>query len=400
MAVIVIKNVEKRYKIFQDKSHHLKEKILFRYRNQYEYRPVLKDMNLSVQKGEAVALIGRNGCGKSTLLKLLTKILYPDSGKIEVSGRVSSLIELGAGFHPDMTGKENIYINASIFGLSKSEIDVCIERIIEFSELGEFIDSPVRIYSSGMYMRLAFSVAIHVNADILLIDEILAVGDAHFQKKCFDKLIALKKEGMTIIIVSHALEVIESFCDRSVWIENGCVQMMGYPQDVHRVYLNAMENQNCGQRQDPNDLIQEINDKRKESPVSVKEVLIIDSDYNHYDQLETTQRAIIRIAVQVNTPVGDLYAGIAFYREDGLLCYRGDTRSDRFMINDLQPGEYAICFDVFAMLLLPSVYFLDVFIGTQEMGEIEYKEKVKRFSVISAAEEGGVFRMQHHWSLY
>ena len=199
---IEVRNVSKHFKVYYDKGSQLKERVLFRKRNAYENRVVLDNISFSIKKGEAVGLVGKNGCGKSTTLKLLTKIIYPNSGTIEMCGRVSSLIELGAGFHPDMSGRENIYTNAAIFGLTKKEIDERLDDIIAFSELEQFIDNPVRTYSSGMYMRLAFSVAINVNADILLIDEILAVGDANFQAKCFNKLREIKAEGTTIVIVS------------------------------------------------------------------------------------------------------------------------------------------------------------------------------------------------------
>ena len=218
---IEVKDLKKKFKVYLDKGNDLKEKILFRKRNQYEDRWVLKGISFNVKKGEAVGLIGKNGCGKSTTLKMLSRIMYPTEGSIEIQGRVSSLLELGAGFHPDMSGRENIYTNASILGLTKKEIDNRLERIIAFSELEEFIDNPVRTYSSGMYMRLAFSVAINVDADILLIDEILAVGDIGFQTKCMEKLREIKKEGATIIIVSHAMGQIEQICDRVIWIEDG-----------------------------------------------------------------------------------------------------------------------------------------------------------------------------------
>lgn len=188
-------------------------------------------------------MIGQNGCGKSTTLKLLTKIMYPDSGTIAISGRVSSLIELGAGFHPDMTGRENIYINASIFGLTKREIDQRVEDIIVFSQLGEFIDNPVRIYSSGMYMRLAFAVAINVDADVLLIDEILAVGDAGFQEKCFQRLQDMKAKKKTIVIVSHSMKQVEQICDRSIWIHKGRILADGNVQEVNQQYIDYMKNQ-------------------------------------------------------------------------------------------------------------------------------------------------------------
>ncbi|MDE7311747.1 MAG: ABC transporter ATP-binding protein [Eubacterium sp.] len=242
-AEIAIKATEvtKKFKVYQDKGHTLKEKTLFRKRRSYEARSVLKGVSFCVQKGEAVGLIGHNGCGKSTTLKLLTKIMYPDSGAIEMHGRVSSLLELGAGFHPDMSGRENIYINAAIFGLTKKEIGEREKAIISFSELEEFIDNPVRTYSSGMYMRLAFAVAINVKADILLIDEILAVGDANFQEKCFERLKSLKAEGITIVIVSHSLSQIEQICDRSIWMDGGVIRESGEPKTVHQHYLCYMQ---------------------------------------------------------------------------------------------------------------------------------------------------------------
>ena len=206
---IEVRNLKKIFKIYPDKSNSIKEKILFFKRNKYEVNQVLDGVSFDIKKGEAVGLIGKNGCGKSTTLKLLNRIMYPTSGTIRVNGRVSSLIELGAGFHPDMSGRENIYTNASIFGLTKKQIDEKLDDIIEFSELGEAVDNPVRTYSSGMYMRLAFSVAINVEADVLLIDEILAVGDVSFQKKCFEKLREIKYSGTTIVIVSHSLQQIE-----------------------------------------------------------------------------------------------------------------------------------------------------------------------------------------------
>ena len=190
---IEVNHISKKFKVYMDKGHTLKEKMLFSKRRKYEERIVLDDISFEVKKGEAIGLIGQNGCGKSTTLKLLTRIMYPDSGNIEMCGRVSSLIELGAGFHPDMSGRQNIYTNASIFGLTRKEIEARFDDIVAFSELEQFIDNPVRTYSSGMYMRLAFSVAINVDADILLIDEILSVGDSSFQTKCFKKILDLKK---------------------------------------------------------------------------------------------------------------------------------------------------------------------------------------------------------------
>ena len=234
---IEVKNMTKKFNVYYDKANTLKEKLMFWNRSNKEVRTILKDINVEIKKGETVALVGVNGSGKSTLLKLMTKIIYPTKGTVETKGKLTSLLELGAGFHQDFSGRENIYFNASIFGLSKKEIDKRLNDIIAFSELEEFIDNPVRTYSSGMYMRLAFSVAINVDADILLIDEILAVGDQHFQEKCFNKLIELSNSDKTIVIVSHNLESVKKICNRAIWINKGEVKMDGNCKEVMDEYL-------------------------------------------------------------------------------------------------------------------------------------------------------------------
>jgi lipopolysaccharide transport system ATP-binding protein len=242
IAISVV-NVEKSFKIYKDKGFTLKERILFfKSRNAYVKNNILRGISFDIEKGDILGIVGKNGSGKSTLLKLITKIIYPDSGSIEINGKVSSLIELGAGFHPDMTGRENIYINASIYGLTKKEIDSKLDTIIKFSELEEFIDSPIRTYSSGMYMRLAFSVAINVEAEILLIDEILSVGDANFQAKCFRKMQELKNSGITIVIVSHDLHTMKELCNKVIWIESGKIKENGNADIVISKYLNEIMN--------------------------------------------------------------------------------------------------------------------------------------------------------------
>lgn len=235
--VIEVSNVCKTFKLYHDKVTSLKERLLFRNRNSYEQRMVLNDISFEISRGEVVGLIGKNGCGKSTMLKLLTRIMYPTNGTVTVNGKVSSLIELGAGFHPDLSGRDNIYTNASIFGLTRKEINARLKEIIDFSELWEYIDSPVRTYSSGMYARLAFAVAINVSADILLVDEILSVGDASFQAKCFAKMESIRGAGTTIVIVSHSLGKIVELCNRVIWIEDGIIQKEGLPMEVVNNYL-------------------------------------------------------------------------------------------------------------------------------------------------------------------
>lgn len=239
MPNIKIIGAKKKFRIFHDKTTTLKDKIInFGNRKKYEERWVLRGIDIEVAEGEVIGLIGQNGSGKSTLLKLMSGILIPNEGKVLVEGKVSSLLELGAGFHPDMSGRENIFINASIFGLSRLQIEEKLDSIIEFSEMGYFIDNPVRTYSSGMYMRLAFSIAVHVEADILLIDEILTVGDANFQKKCFERIIKLKDAGTTIAVVSHDLESLKHICTKVYWLHDGVIFRSGNPFEVCNEYLN------------------------------------------------------------------------------------------------------------------------------------------------------------------
>ena len=238
---IEIRNMYKSFKIQSDRANTLKSLLVMKRNNKVERHEVLKNINLDIRKGETVCLIGNNGCVKSTLLKLMTKIIYPNQGTVQTFGKIASLLELGAGFHPDFTGRENIYFNSAVFGMNHSQIEKRLDDIIEFSELGSFIDEPIRTYSSGMYMRLAFSIAINVDADILLIDEILAVGDQHFQDKCYAKLRELKEDrDKTIVIVSHSLEVVKSLCSRAIWIYRGDVKLDGDPVYVIAEYLEQM----------------------------------------------------------------------------------------------------------------------------------------------------------------
>ena len=246
-VVIQVKDVEKSFRVFYDKSQTLKERMLFWKRGKYAEHPVLCGVSIDIRKGETVGLIGRNGSGKSTLLKLMTGIMYPDSGAIDMRGKVSSLLELGAGFHPDFSGRENIYNNASIFGLSRKEIDERYDKIVAFSELEEYIDTPVRTYSSGMYMRLAFSVAINVDAEVLLIDEILAVGDANFQKKCMDMIRKLKRRGITIVLVTHDMNAVERICDKAVWLSDGRIKQAGKTREIIDAYMLDMDKQSAAQ---------------------------------------------------------------------------------------------------------------------------------------------------------
>jgi lipopolysaccharide transport system ATP-binding protein len=235
MTAILVDNLSKKF-ILDKTPNTLKEWLIFRNQKQKKEFWALKNITLHVKRGKSLAIIGRNGSGKSTLLKIISKIIYPTDGSVQVNGKISSLLELGAGFKPDYTGRENVYLNGSILGLSKNEIDKKFDSIVEFSEIGDFVDQPVRNYSSGMYMRLAYSIAVSSNPDILLIDEILAVGDSKFKEKGLQRIIELKQGGTTIILVSHSEDMIKKVCDSVVWLENGKKKIEGNTQEVLKLY--------------------------------------------------------------------------------------------------------------------------------------------------------------------
>ncbi|MGI9021996.1 MAG: ABC transporter ATP-binding protein [Acidimicrobiales bacterium] len=239
-SVIDVDGVSKRFRLYKERNQSLKSTLLQRRRGRFEEFWALRDVTLTVPRGTAMGLIGENGSGKSTLLKCMARILRPDSGRIVTQGKVSALLELGAGFHHELSGRENVYLNGSILGLGKKELDRKFSDIVEFAGLERFIDSPVKNYSSGMYLRLGFSVAINVNPDVLLVDEVLAVGDEQFQRRCRDKFTELRAQGSTVVLVSHALDSIRNLCDVAAWLDGGSLRLVGPVDDVVDHYLHIV----------------------------------------------------------------------------------------------------------------------------------------------------------------
>ncbi len=438
MSVIKVDNIHKKFKIYYDKGQSFKEKILFKNRNRYEERWVLKGISFEVDKGEAIGLIGENGCGKSTLLKLMSKIMYPDEGTIEINGRVSSLIELGAGFHPDMSGRENIYTNAAIFGLTKKEIDERLESIIEFSELEEFIDNPVRTYSSGMYMRLAFSVAINVDADVLLIDEILAVGDANFQAKCFDKLRELKASGVTIVIVTHDTGTIERFCSKAVWINEGEVRAYGnclMVVDSYLSYMNekriesiaALNEKHHHQEEKVEEQVNGSQTQLEEKQDKVEETLEvadsseeekIDYDANRFGlkYIEITKAVMknqkdketgvfragedvtVEIHYKVNKPLTEYNFGVGFYTLEKQCVTGINTALDQVRVPHTK-NEGCVKFKIHDLNLLTGKYILHVAIVDMNGTPMDFYRDYSHFDVISSDRSIGVISMNHEWEI-
>ncbi|MFD3259453.1 ABC transporter ATP-binding protein [Paenibacillus lentus] len=418
---ISIENVSKAFKIYHDKPLTLKEKLLKLRSNDYSMFNAVNGVNLEIKKGETLALIGHNGCGKSTLLKLITKILYPDKGEIKVNGRISSLIELGAGFHPDFTGRENIYTNASIFGLSRKEIDEKLDEIIQFSELGEFIDNPVRTYSSGMYMRLAFSVAINVNPEILLIDEILSVGDANFQKKCFDKIESFKNSGATIVIVTHDLGTVEKICDRVVWLDKGKIIEQGEPDRVVNLYQQHMNKKFVEQResefaQDIQIVVPEettVNNSNTQQKVQqnfsddnrwgskeveITEARIINGNGKSTDIILASESMTIEIDYKVNSQQKECIFGMGFYTLNGTLIYGCNTEIDKLKIENLKKSG-TVRFYIPKCSLLTGKYKLNVAIVDSEHRALDFIKYYMDFNIISNEKAVGVISIDHRWIL-
>lgn len=408
---IEVNNITKSFKVYLDRSNNIKDFMIHSKRRRYENRQVLKGISFEVKKGEAIGLIGRNGCGKSTTLKLLTRIMYPDTGSIEIKGRVSSLIELGAGFHPDMSGRENIYINASIFGLGKKEIDRRVDDIIEFSELGDYIDNPVRTYSSGMYMRLAFSVAINVDAEVLLIDEILAVGDANFQEKCFKKMKEIKDKGTTIVIVSHSLGQIEAICDRTIWIEKGLIKAEGDTRKVHREYLeymgaekNKQNAENDKKKQEEQSADEEAaeeageqNKREGNQKVTFQTIRVLNSRLEEQQQFNMGDDIIIEAAYKVNEPIEDAYFAIDIIREyDYIYCYATNTNFEPGEpVNISQDGK--VLLHLKNVLLMEHKYFIDFVLKEHTTEVIDIVRHAVEFDILPTLPGGAITYIEHDW---
>jgi ABC-2 type transport system ATP-binding protein len=445
MPIIRVNDVHKKFRVYSDKGHSLKERLLFRNRNRHEDRWVLKGIDFEAKKGEAIALIGQNGCGKSTLLKLMTRIMHPDKGNIEIEGRVSSLIELGAGFHPNMSGRENIYTNASIFGLSRKEIDARLKDIIDFSELGEYIDNPVRTYSSGMYMRLAFSVAINVDADVLLIDEILAVGDANFQVKCFERLRELKTAGVTTVIVTHDMSTAEKFCTQALWLNDGLAQASGRPAKVVDAYLAYMNERHYEQsvarersksaetseKQAEGSVTSASEEKKFAEPNSNADEATpakdadageagaqIDYSSNRFGlrHIEITKaemlsadgvsRKIFKANEPVtvvmhykrNKPIDGYVFGFSFVTLEGVTITGTNTRLDRLDIPNVgQTGQVCLSFD--CLPLLSGKYILQVAVVDENGLPMDFYRDYMHFEVSSRDRSVGFVSIAHEWGI-
>jgi len=361
----------------------------------------LKGVSFDVPKGTTLGMIGSNGSGKSTLLKLLAGIHRPTSGHVSTNGRISALIELGAGFHPEFTGRENIYVNGIILGLSRKQIQERIDDIIHFSELEDFIDNPVKTYSSGMYMRLAFSIAATVDPDILLIDEILGVGDASFQRKCQNKLNTFKADGKTIVIVTHDLSALERYCDRVLWMDHGQLKAYGDVQSVMQMYLEHVADQqraNLLEEHEHPETAQESSRKRRwgSREVEINQVEFYNGSPHPTYLFKTGDKMTIEIDYKAYRPVYEPVFGIGIFRDDETFCYGTNTNIEKIHIPRIE-GEGKVKFCVDHLDLTEGKYFLDVAIHLEDGTPFDYQTRAYSFEVMSLIKDIGIYRPAHRW---
>jgi ABC-type polysaccharide/polyol phosphate transport system ATPase subunit len=386
--------------------------------------PALKHVSFTVPKGCTFGVMGRNGSGKSTALKLVAGITKPTSGSVKVVGRISALIELGAGFHPEISGRENVFINGIMLGLSKREIQERFDEIVDFAELREFIDAPVKTYSSGMYMRLGFAVAINVDPDVLLVDEVLAVGDEGFTHKCLDKFGEFRRRGKTILLVTHSLNLIERFCDEAVWLDAGEKLAEGDPKRVIGAYLTAVEaieeqllaattaravqeaaeptppGSGDGGSEAPADpsgnMFQATEGRWGSREAEILRVAFLDKDQQPSFVFHTGDAMSIRLSVRAAHPLDDFVFGIGLFNADGVCCYGTNTYIEE-MIPTRLAGDADVTFAIDMLELVEGTYKLDVAIHKRDGYPYDYHRLLYTFRVKSRTQDVGIYRPSHHW---
>lgn len=391
MTAIRADAVSKAYVVRRERRRTLKEVLLRQYAPPVRVE-ALRDVSFMVEKGETFAVVGANGSGKSTLLKLLAGTARPTTGALTVHGRISALLELGAGFHPDFTGRENVFLNASLLGLSRRRTEGLLPEIEAFAELGDFFDGAVKTYSSGMYMRLAFAVAAHVDPDVLLIDEILAVGDEYFQRKCFAKLNEFRSRDKTICFVSHDLAAVARLCRRGILLDGGRVRASGDIALVLEAYAELVE----AHEQHALAGAAPTGDRWGSGEVRIERVAIV-SGARQTLVVHTGEPFGVRLAYEVPGAVTEAVFGVTIYRDDGLSVYGTNTQVDGQRIL-LRAAGGTVTFAVDRLPLLPGTYELDVAVVSPALHAYDYHSKRFSFRVIAPlGGELGTARIDHRW---
>ena len=383
------------------------------------------DVSLSVPTGSAFGIIGRNGSGKSTLLKLIAGITKPTSGHVHVHGRISALIELGAGFHPEISGRENVFINGVMLGLTKQEITERFDEIVRFAELESFIDAPVKTYSSGMYMRLGFAVAVHVDPDILIVDEVLAVGDEGFSLKCLDKFSEFKRRGKTILLVTHGLGTVQQFCDEAVWLDEGAIQGRGDPRRVVDLYLSDVaeaeekllstedkkrveataadegtvasgSDESAVEGEPPADMFRASEGRWGSGDATITDVTL-EGREGPTHLFQSGDRMTIRMRVTAADPLSDFAFGISIFNAEGICCYGTNTDIEEFKAETMAgDGEVSVVIE--RLDLVEGTYKLDVAVHTRDGRPYDYHRLLHTFRVKSNRKDIGIYRPRHTWT--
>jgi ABC-type polysaccharide/polyol phosphate transport system ATPase subunit len=398
MAAIRFEDVSKKFILHRERSRSFQDLALNLVRRDNNSREVfwaLQDVSFTVEQGEMVGLIGPNGAGKSTALKLISRIIEPTSGRIEVNGRVGALLELGAGFHPDLTGRENIYLNGSILGLSRAQIRHRLDAIIDFAELEHFIDVPVRHYSSGMYVRLGFSVAVNTEPEILLVDEVLAVGDAAFQRKCLDRINDLRRKGVTILFVSHSAETVRAICPRALWLDNGRLVSDGLAESVVTRYLThtwgALEGS----------LGPEAGEDRRygSGEVRIVGVRLLDGHGQEKQLFQVGEPLTVEMRYRAERRVERPVFGLAIHRSDGTHITGPNTQFAGLDIPVVK-GEGAVLYRVDHLPLMEGTYYLSVAaVDSADTMVYDHHDRLYKFKVrqVGGGERYGLLSLRGEW---
>ena len=388
---ISVSEMSKRYRVYRRKHQSIKEIVAQRSLGEWDDFWALRDVSFEIPRGQFMGVIGHNGSGKSTLLKVLTGILRPDTGTVTVEGRVSSLLELAAGFQPEYTGRENVYLYGALLGLRRKEISRHYDSIVEFAELAEFMDYPVKNYSSGMYVRLGFAVAVHLEPEILLIDEVLAVGDASFQHKCFDHLHRLRASGCTIVLVSHDVGSISRFCERAVWLDHGRLMADGASDQVTRSYVEAVAaGASLGRTVSSDEL-----GRGAVPDVRISSVRLLDARGDEVHVVPSRSRLRLEIGYEAVRDVEDLDVGFTVFRDDGVRCVDAPL-----VVKRLREGTGLLVLDFPAFSLHAGRY--DVSISLYERGQRRFHGFLSRchpFTVQDEESTGGVVWLDYEWAV-
>ena len=389
---ITVEGLGKKFRLMQDRNWTLKATLLAGHRTRYEEFWALRDVSFEIPTGETFGIVGGNGSGKSTLLKILAGILRADEGSAVARGRLSALLELGAGFHPELTGRENVYLNGSILGFTSREIRNLFDDIVEFAELEQFIDEPVRNYSSGMYMRLGFSVAIHVEPEILLVDEILAVGDLTFQKRCLDRFARLRDEGRTIVVVSHDLDMIGRLCDSSVWINKGELASVGSSSSVLEDFISHDENSDVNVSDQTHQL-------RLKPDDLVKSLELVDVNGHSMPSTASGQPALIRVRYDADKAGEPVTVALGLYRADGTHVSSINSGATTSAGNDV--GVIEVDYEMSSLPVQSGTYEISIALHSRDMTKVfERHTHLFRFEVdpVAGSHQTGLVALGGNWS--